>query len=101
MSVPQIVVVVILNRASSGPTSGMGFSSRTMRPGSTNIAALIFGICLLSILIALSLSLTRVHAVHYSHDINYERDQSPAYISHRDPSPQLVCLGEQGYSQQL
>ena len=37
MSVPQIVVVVMRMSASSGPTSGIGFSSRTMRPGSTKI----------------------------------------------------------------
>ena len=40
-SVPQIVVVVIRTSASSGPTSGTGFSSSTMRPGSTKIAAFI------------------------------------------------------------
>ena len=34
---PQIVVVVTRIRASSGPTSGIGFSSSTMRPGSTKI----------------------------------------------------------------
>ena len=39
MSVPQIVVVVMRMRASSGPISGTGFSSSTMRPGSTKIAA--------------------------------------------------------------
>jgi hypothetical protein len=43
MSVPQIVVVVIFSTTSSGPAAGMGFSSSTMRPGSTKIAALIFG----------------------------------------------------------
>jgi len=42
MSVPQIVVVVTRTKASSGPTSGTGFSSRTMRPGSTKTAAFIF-----------------------------------------------------------
>ena len=36
-SVPQIVVVVMRISASSGPTSGIGFSSSTMRPGSTKI----------------------------------------------------------------
>ncbi|WP_246690402.1 hypothetical protein [Methylorubrum populi] len=39
MSVPQIVVVVMRMRASSGPISGTGFSSKTMRPGWTKIAA--------------------------------------------------------------
>jgi hypothetical protein len=39
MSVPQIVVVVMRTSASSGPTSGIGFSSSTIRPGSANIAA--------------------------------------------------------------
>src|SRR5579875_2394151 len=43
MSVPQIVVVVTLSRASRGPISGIGFSSSTMRPGSTKIAAFILG----------------------------------------------------------
>ena len=43
-SVPQIVVVVIRTRASSGPTSGVGFSSRTIRAGSTNTAAFILDI---------------------------------------------------------
>ena len=42
-SVPQIVVVVTRISASSGPTSGIGFSSSTMRPGSTNTAAFILG----------------------------------------------------------
>ena len=40
-SVPQIVVVVTLTSASSGPTSRMRLSSSTMRPGSTNTAAFI------------------------------------------------------------
>jgi hypothetical protein len=44
MSVPQIVAVVIFSTASSGPGAGMDFSSSTMRPASTKIAALIFGI---------------------------------------------------------
>src|ERR1700739_72147 len=44
MSVPQIVVVVMRTSASSGPTSGMGLPSRTMRPGSTKTAAFICGI---------------------------------------------------------
>jgi hypothetical protein len=35
------VVVVTRTRASSGPTSGIGFSSSTMRPGSTKTAAFI------------------------------------------------------------
>src|SRR6188474_2482106 len=43
-SVPQIVVVLIRSRASSGPTSGTGRDSRTILPGSANIAAFIFGI---------------------------------------------------------
>jgi hypothetical protein len=38
-SVPQIVVVVTLISASLGPTLGIGFSSRTILPGSTNTAA--------------------------------------------------------------
>jgi hypothetical protein len=41
-SVPQIVVVVTRTRASSGPTSGIGLSSSTMRPGSTKTAAFIW-----------------------------------------------------------
>src|SRR5690606_8987995 len=41
MSVPQMVVVVIRISASLGPTSGMGLSANSIRPGSTNIAALI------------------------------------------------------------
>jgi hypothetical protein len=45
-SVPQIVVVVTRSSASSGPGAGIGFSSRTMRPGSTKIAAFIFGMSL-------------------------------------------------------
>ena len=40
-SVPQIVVVVTRRSASSGPTSGIGFSSSTIRPGSTKTAAFI------------------------------------------------------------
>ncbi|MNC61668.1 hypothetical protein D3C75_1116280 [compost metagenome] len=36
---PQIVVVVTRTSASEGPTSGIGFSSRTMRFFSTKIAA--------------------------------------------------------------
>ena len=40
-SVPQIVVVVTRTSASSGPTSGIGFSSSAIRPGSTKIAAAI------------------------------------------------------------
>jgi hypothetical protein len=39
MSVLQMVVVVMRIRASPGPTSGTGFSSSTIRPGSTNTAA--------------------------------------------------------------
>jgi len=42
-SVPQIVVVLILTSASRGPTSGTGRDSRTIRPGSANTAAIIFG----------------------------------------------------------
>jgi hypothetical protein len=42
MSVAQIVVVILI-RASNAPTSGIGFSSSTMRPGPTKIAAFIFG----------------------------------------------------------
>ena len=38
-SVPQMVVVVTRSSASSGPTSGIGFSSSTIRPGSTKTAA--------------------------------------------------------------
>src|SRR5690625_5836791 len=38
-SVPQIVVVVILTKASSGPTSGMGFSTISMRFFSIKAAA--------------------------------------------------------------
>src|SRR5688572_7123749 len=38
-SVPQIVVVVMRMSASSGPISGIGRSSRAMRPGSTKMAA--------------------------------------------------------------
>src|SRR3546814_14028658 len=41
MSVPQIVVVVIRIKASSGPTSRTGLSSRRVRLGSTNTAAFI------------------------------------------------------------
>lgn len=41
MSVPQMVVVVTRMSASSGPTSGIGLSSSTMRPGSTKSAAVI------------------------------------------------------------
>ena len=41
MSVPQMVVVVTRISALSGPTSGTLFSSSTMRPGSTKIAAFI------------------------------------------------------------
>lgn len=40
-SVPQMVVVVMRISASSGPTSGTGFSSSTMRFFSTKIAAFI------------------------------------------------------------
>src|SRR3954454_17506059 len=40
-SVPQIVVVVTRRSASSGPTSGTGFPSSSMRPGPTNTAAFI------------------------------------------------------------
>ena len=40
-SVPQMVVVVMRIRASSGPTSGIGLSSSTIRFGSTKIAAFI------------------------------------------------------------
>ena len=40
-SVPQMVVVVMRSNASSGPTCGIGFSSSTMRPASTKIAAFI------------------------------------------------------------
>src|SRR5690606_25120490 len=40
-SVPQMVVVVMRIRASLGPTSGMGLSASSIRPGSTNTAALI------------------------------------------------------------
>src|SRR5579872_310786 len=49
-SVPQIVVVVIRMRASSGPTSGIGFSPSTMRPGSAKIAAFIVAISVASLL---------------------------------------------------
>src|SRR6185295_7304249 len=38
-SVPQIVVVVMRRRASVGPTEGVAFSCKTMRPGSTKTAA--------------------------------------------------------------
>jgi hypothetical protein len=41
MSVPQIVVVVTRISAFSGPTSGIRFSSRRMRPGSMNTATFI------------------------------------------------------------
>jgi hypothetical protein len=44
MSVPHIVVVVTRTSASSGPISGIGFSSSTIRPGLTKTAAFIFGI---------------------------------------------------------
>src|SRR5574337_434134 len=40
-SVPQIVVVVIRRSASKGPGEGTAFSSITIRPGSTNMAAFI------------------------------------------------------------
>src|SRR5471030_3039782 len=40
-SVPQMVVVVMRNNASLGPTSGIGFSTTSIRPGSTNTAAFI------------------------------------------------------------
>ena len=40
-SLPQIVVVVMRTSASSGPISGTGFSSSTIRPGSTKMAAFI------------------------------------------------------------
>src|SRR3954451_20733244 len=40
-SVAQIVVVVTRRSASSGPTSGTGFPSSSMRPGPTNTAAFI------------------------------------------------------------
>ena len=41
MSVPQIVVVVTRISASSGPTSGTGFSRSAIRPGLAKTAALI------------------------------------------------------------
>ena len=41
-SVPQIVVVVMRMSASSGPTSGIGFSSSAIRPGSTKMVTFIF-----------------------------------------------------------
>ena len=50
MSVPQIVVVVMRTSASSGPTSGTGLSSSTMRPGSTKMAAFILCISRVSLI---------------------------------------------------
>jgi hypothetical protein len=47
-SVPQIVVVVTLINASPGLTLGIGFSSRTILPGSTNTAALMVRMTILS-----------------------------------------------------
>src|SRR5450755_3029172 len=46
-TVPQMVVVVTLISASSGPMSGTVLSSSTIRPGSTNTAAFIFVIAIL------------------------------------------------------
>ena len=66
-SVPQIVVVVMRMSASSGPTSGIGFSSRTMRPGSTKMAAFILGIVISPRLVAAKHST----GIRYHEDAEY------------------------------